>query len=65
MQGNRTVCEPLKYLIRMPDNQEVKCFEFTVFATPYELLGGAKKFRPPRIISVYALASLGYHSHPT
>ena len=47
MQGNRTVCEPLKYLILMPDNQEVKCFEFTVFATPYELLGGATKFGPP------------------
>ena len=48
MQGNRTVCEPLKYLILMPDNQEVKCFEFTVFATPYELLGVQKNFAPPQ-----------------
>ena len=30
MQGNWTVCVPLKYIILMPDIQEAKCFEFTV-----------------------------------
>ena len=45
MQGNWTVCVPLKYLILMPDIQEAKYFEFTVqILTP-----------PPRMISVYAL----------
>jgi len=44
MQGNWTVCVPLKYLILMPDILEAKCFEFTVqiFAPPFEG-GGAKK----------------------
>jgi len=34
MQGNWTVCVPLKCLILMPDIQEAKCFEFTVQILP-------------------------------
>ena len=34
MQGNWTVCVPLKYFILMHDIQEAKCFEFTVQTPP-------------------------------
>ena len=44
MQGNWTVCVPLKYLILMPDIQEAKYIEFTVQIPPLHT-----------IISVYAL----------
>ena len=55
MQGNWTVCVPLKYLILMPDIQEAKCFEFTVQISPPPLGGprggkqffALRKFRPP------------------
>ena len=56
MQGNWTVCVPLKYLILRPDIQEAKCFEFTVQMLPPPLgafrgggkfFGASHKFRPP------------------
>ena len=65
MQGNWTVCVPLKYLRLRPDIQEAKCFEFTVQMLPPPLgafRGGANflalrtNFALPTIISVYALA---------
>ena len=34
MQGNWTLCVPLKYQILMPNIQEAKCFEFTVQICP-------------------------------
>ena len=34
MQGNWTVCVPLKYFICMPDIQEAKCLESTVQILP-------------------------------
>ena len=50
MRGNRTVCEPLKYLILMSDNQEAKCFEFAVQILPPPLgtPGGCQKNSPPQ-----------------
>ena len=50
MQGNWTVCVPLKYLILMSDIQKAKFFEFTVqmFAPPLE--GGGLKNRKHRIL---------------
>ena len=60
MQGNWTVCVPLKHLIFMPDIQEAKCFEFTVQILPpppRSSQGAANMFCPPRFISVYALAN--------
>ena len=45
LQDNWTVCEPLEYLMLLPDIQEVKCFEFTVQMLPPPLGAslGAKK----------------------
>ena len=46
MQGDWTVCAPLKYLIvvrLMPDIKEVKCFIFTAQIVP-PLLGEGKIF---------------------
>ena len=55
MQGNWTVCVPLKHLIFMPDIQEAKCFEFTVqiLPPPQELPGGGKHVLPPQELFLY------------
>ena len=68
MQGNWTVCVPLKYFICMPDIQEAKCLESTVQILPPPLgaSGGRGQkisiranFAPCHIfMSVYALASM-------
>ena len=67
MQGNWTVCVPLKYLILMPDIQEAKYFEFTVqiFPSIGAPGGGAKKLRfvhilPPIDLFLYTPFIQGY-----
>ena len=45
MQGDWTVCVPLKYLIHvrlLPDIQEAKCSEFTFQTLPPPLLGAPR-----------------------
>ena len=42
LQGNWTVCVPLKFLTLMSDIQEAKCFEFTVQILPPPPLGAPR-----------------------